>query len=121
MSSAFFLPLVFESACYQNKMRMLGGHLTDALAVRMWEWTCLIEMATLVAPSAIMPDLPAESGFQSVSFLSLLRRFDFGHGLVVSSGHIQGPSRQPFQHQVGIVKNVVVGWSILHRIELAAQ
>ena len=42
---------------------MLGGHLADALAVRVWEGACLIEMATLVAPSAVMPDLPAERGF----------------------------------------------------------
>ena len=44
-------------------MHMLGGHLADALTVRVWEWTCLIEMATLVAPLAIMLDLLAESGF----------------------------------------------------------
>ena len=55
--------LALESACYWNKVRMLGGHLADALAVRVWEWTCLIEMATLVAPSAVVLDLPAESGF----------------------------------------------------------
>ena len=75
---------------------MLGGHLADAFAVRVWELTCLIEMATLVAPSAIMPDLPAESGLKPVSLLSLPRRFDFSRGFVVSSGHVQGPSCQPF-------------------------
>ena len=69
-------------------MRMLGGHFTDMFAVCVWERTCLIEMAMLVAPSAIMPDLPAESGFQSISLLSLPQRFDFGRGLVVSLGHI---------------------------------
>ena len=77
---------------------MLGGHLADAFAVHVWELTCLIEMATLVAPSAIMPDLPAESGLKPVSLLSLPRRFDFSRSFIVSSGHVQGPSCQPFQH-----------------------
>ena len=70
---------------------MFGGHLADAFAVRVWERTCLIEMAMLVAPSAIIPDLPTESGFEPVTLLSLLRHFDFGRGFVISSGHIQGP------------------------------
>ena len=72
-------------------MRVLRGHLADVLTVRVWEWTCLIEMATLVAPLAIMPDLPAESGFEPVSFLSLPWHFNFGCGLIIASGHVQGP------------------------------
>ena len=112
---------MLESACYWNKLRVFGGHLADVLAIRVWEWTCLIKMATLVAPSAIMPDLLTESGFESISLLSLPQRFNFGRSLIVSLGHVQGPLRQPFQHQVGIVKNVAVGRSVLHQIEPAAR
>ena len=100
---------------------MLGGHLADALAVRVWEGTCLVEMAMLVAPSAIMPDLLTEGGFEPITFLSLPQHFNFSRGLVVSLGHIQGPLHRPFQHQVGIVENVVASWSVLHRVEPASQ
>ena len=91
MSSALFLPLTFESIHSWNKVCVFGGHLADVLTVHMWEWTCLVEMATLVAPLAIMPDLPAESGFKPISILSLPQCFNFGHGLVVLLGHIRGP------------------------------
>ena len=69
-------------------MHMLGGHLTDALTVRVWEQTCLIKMAMLVASSAVMPDLSVESSFKSVLFLSLPWHFNFGRGLIIFLGHI---------------------------------
>ena len=62
---------MLKSARYQDKMRMLGGHLANTFTVGVWEQTCLIKMATLVAPLAIMPDLATKSGFEPVMFLSL--------------------------------------------------
>ena len=97
-NGGWIMTLMLKSARYQNKVRVFGGHLADAFAVCVWEQTCLIEMAMLVAPSAIMPDLLAESGFEPVTFLSLPRHFDLGRGLIVPLGHVQGPSRRPFQH-----------------------
>ena len=82
---------MLEPACYQNKVCVLRGHLADVLAIGMWEWTCLIKVAMLVAPPAIMPDLAAESGFEPVSFLSLLWHFNFGHRFGIALRYVQGP------------------------------
>ena len=69
-------------------MHMFGGHFANALAVGMREWTCLIEMAMLVAPPAVVPDLVAKSGFKPIMFLSLLQCLNFSHCFSIALGYV---------------------------------